>query len=136
MSNKILVIDDDITVLEIFEIISLTQKDLIIFTASDYETAKEIVNQNIISLIIIDIVLPGTCGYQIYKLLSQQPNSQNAYYIFMSAEKNKLENRLKGYTEGAHDFIIKPFDIKEIEMKLKSKIKFINNLKSCDSKTI
>lgn len=128
---NILAVDDDVSIIKIFESVGELLENCNIFTAVDYKTAFEIVKNNIIHIIFIDIVFPENRdgGYDIGKKFQEIQNTSASYYIFMSSEKNELVNRLKAYTSGAQDFISKPFDISDIEILIKSKTEYFEKRK-------
>ena len=61
--------------------------------------------------------------------LKKHPHTTSAYYILMSAQKQDLLDRLRSYQLEAQDFIAKPFDIHEMELKLKSKVNYLKKVK-------
>lgn len=135
INNKILVIDDDPYSLEIFGVLSNILSNVEIFTATSFFQVEEIVNKNIIDIIFIDIVIPDFDGYEISKLLKTSKNTENAYYIFISGEKRKIQDRVKAFLSGGHEFMLKPIDLKELELFIVNKINFLRKIKINSAKS-
>ena len=76
----------------------------------------EIFNFN---LIILDVMMPGQTGYELTKELKA---SKNIPIILLTA-KGEVENRIHGLEIGANDYIGKPFDPKELLLRVKNVIK-------------
>ena len=69
--------------------------------------AVKLAGENPIDLILLDIMLPGMDGFEVIKKISFEP------VIFITA-KDSLDNRLKGLSLGADDYIVKPFEMLEL----------------------
>jgi DNA-binding response OmpR family regulator len=121
---NILVVDDDPYVLDAFQVILDGMENCNFFSAASFSHAKEIIESEIINLAFLDIVLPEIDGYEICKYLKNHHNGHKAYFILMSADKNHLLDRIKAYKVGAQEFLAKPFDLKEAELIIMSKIEF------------
>lgn len=121
---NILVVDDDPYVLDAFQVILDGMENCNYYSACSFSQAKEIVDKEVINLAIVDIILPETDGYEICKTLKKHPNVSKAYYILMSADKHHLLDRIKAYKVGAQEFLAKPFDLKEVELIILSKIEY------------
>lgn len=68
------------------------------------------------NLIVLDINLPGTNGYELCKLIRL---SNPQIPVIMLTALNSLEEKIEGYDAGADDYIIKPFEFKELLMKIR-----------------
>lgn len=75
--------------------------------AFDGLEAVKLAGENPIDLILLDIMLPGMDGFEVIKKISFEP------IIFITA-KDSLDNRLKGLSLGADDYIVKPFEMLEL----------------------
>jgi DNA-binding response OmpR family regulator len=69
--------------------------------------AIQYVKENNFDLILLDIMLPGVDGFEVIQSITSAP------VIFITA-KDSLENRLKGLSLGADDYIVKPFEMLEL----------------------
>tara|TARA_Y100000590_G_scaffold386952_1_gene460124 strand:+ start:842 stop:1519 length:678 start_codon:yes stop_codon:yes gene_type:complete len=114
----ILVVDDDDKIRSLIKQF-LSEKGFIISSAENAEKAKakiEIFNFN---LIILDVMMPGQNGYDLTKELKQTKNIP----IILLTAKGEVENRIHGLELGADDYLGKPFDPKELLLRVKNIIK-------------
>ncbi len=121
---NILVVDDDPYILDSFQVILDGMDNCNLYSACSFSQAKEFVDKSVINLAIVDIILPETDGYEICRTLKKHPNSSRAYYILMSADRHHLLDRIKAYKAGAQEFLSKPFELKEAELIIMSKIEY------------
>jgi DNA-binding response OmpR family regulator len=82
---------------------------------SDGEEAITCFMQNTFDLCILDIMLPKKDGFEIAKFIRQK--NQEIPIIFLSAKTMK-EDRIKGLKLGADDYLIKPFSMEELQLKI------------------
>ena len=114
----ILVVDDDDKIrLLIKEYLS--NKGYLVSTAQNAEKAKIKIDIFNFNLIILDVMMPGQSGYDLTKELKA---SKNIPIILLTA-KGEVENRIHGLEIGADDYIGKPFDPKELLLRVKNVIK-------------
>ena len=114
----ILVVDDDDKIrLLIKEYLS--NKGYLVSTAENAEKAKSKVDIFNFNIIILDVMMPGQSGYELTKELKA---SKNIPIILLTA-KGEVENRIHGLEIGADDYIGKPFDPKELLLRVKNVIK-------------
>lgn len=103
---KILIVEDE------YPINNLISKNLTLtghecMSAYDGLNAFELIQSAKLDLIILDVMLPGLSGFDLIKLIGDIP------VIFVTA-KSGLEDRLKGLSLGADDYIVKPFAMQEL----------------------
>jgi two-component system, OmpR family, copper resistance phosphate regulon response regulator CusR len=88
-------------------------------------------------MVILDINLPGLNGYQLCKIIrSRSPHIP----IIMLTALSALQDKIEGYDAGADDYIVKPFEFKELLMKIRVLLKRTmdqhipigNVLRACD----
>ena len=114
----ILVVDDDDKIrLLIKEYLS--NKGYLVSTAENANKAKIKIDIFNFNLIILDVMMPGQSGYELTKELK---TSKNIPIILLTA-KGEVENRIHGLEIGADDYIGKPFDPKELLLRVKNVIK-------------
>ena len=114
----ILVVDDDDKIRSLIKEY-LSNKGYVISTAENAEKAKIKVDVFNFNLIILDVMMPGQSGYELTKELKA---SKNIPIILLTA-KGEVENRIHGLEIGADDYIGKPFDPKELLLRVKNVIK-------------
>ena len=114
----ILVVDDDDKIrLLIKEYLS--NKGYLVSTAENANKAKIKIDIFNFNLIILDVMMPGQSGYELTKELK---TSKNIPIILLTA-KGEVENRIHGLEIGADDYIGKPFDPKELLLRVNNVIK-------------
>ena len=114
----ILVVDDDDKIKELIKQF-LVEKGLIVSTASNADEAKEKVEFFNFNLIVLDVMMPGQSGYELTKELKA---SKNIPIILLTA-KGEPENRIHGLEIGADDYLGKPFEPKELLLRIKNIIR-------------
>jgi len=105
---KILAVDDEKPILDLLKI-SLKNVDYICDTADNADAAIEKIQANNYDLILLDIMLPGTNGFELLEYIK----SFDIPVIFLTA-KSAVSDRVKGLRMGAEDYIVKPFEIAEL----------------------
>ena len=114
----ILVVDDDDKIKELIKQF-LVEKGLIVSTASNATEAKEKIEFFNFNLIVLDVMMPGQSGYELTKELK---SSKNIPIILLTA-KGEAENRIHGLEIGADDYLGKPFEPKELLLRIKNIIR-------------
>ena len=125
-NNKIhiLIVDDDNRIRDLLKEY-LKENNYIVTTAEDSENAKKKLGQFRFDMIVLDIMMPGQNGYDLTKEIKR---SLNVPIILLTA-KGEVENRIKGLEIGADDYISKPFEPKELLLRIKN---IINKNKKID----
>jgi len=117
--NKILLVDDDAKNLQVAMSIL---KDYNVIYAQSGEKALELIDENEFDLILLDVVMPILDGYAVCKEIKKKPKSRNTPIIFLTV-KDDEKDIVKGFEEGAVDYITKPFFsavlLKRVELHLK-----------------
>ena len=119
MNDKhILLVEDDETLQELIEKL-LINNDYIVSKAVNIEEAKKLVKLFLFDLIVLDVMLPDSTGLDFYE--NTIKNRVNTSVIFLSALSN-VDDRVTGLELGADDYIGKPFDSRELLLKIKKNI--------------
>ena len=116
MENKkkhILVVDDDDRIRDLLKEY-LNSKNFIISTAVNAEMAKQKIIYFKFDLVVLDVMMPGQNGYELTKEIKK---SINVPIILLTA-KGEVENRIKGLELGADDYLGKPFEPKELLLRI------------------
>ena len=116
--NHILVVDDDDRIRSLLKDF-LTEKNYIVSTAKNAEQAKNRLKYLKFDIIILDVMMPGQNGYELTKEIKKQIKVP----IILLTAKGEVENRIKGLEIGADDYIGKPFEPKELLLRVKNIIK-------------
>ena len=111
----ILVVDDDNRIRTLLKEY-LSEKNFIVSTSNDAENAKIKIDSFKFDLIILDVMMPGQNGYE----LTKEIKTKIEVPIILLTAKNEVENRIKGLELGADDYISKPFEPKELLLRIKN----------------
>lgn len=87
--------------------------------AKNGETGLAEAFQNTPDLILLDIMMPGMDGFEVCHRLKQNPTTRDVPVIFLSALAD-IVDKLKAFSEGGVDYILKPFHIEEVMIRVKT----------------
>ena len=118
----ILVVDDDDRIRVLLKDF-LSENQFIVSSAENANQAKIKIGQIKFDLLILDVMMPGQNGYELTKEIKKEFKVP----IILLTAKGEVENRIKGLELGADDYISKPFEPKELLLRIKNIIK--NNSK-------
>ncbi len=79
--------------------------------ASGNEALKAVLKNNDIGLIMLDVQMPGMDGFEVARILKSNPKTKNISIIFVTAINKEEQYVLKGFEEGAVDYLQKPLDV-------------------------
>ena len=119
MKKKILVIDDEITMVALLEF--FLGERYIINSASSGRDALNWLDGNLPDLIISDIQMPEMDGFEFLKQLRQRGYSKHTPVIMLSG-KSESKERVKSYQLGAQDYLTKPFNPEELDELVKKNL--------------
>ena len=119
----ILVVDDDDRIRTLLKEF-LNESKYIISTANDALQASEKIKIFKFDLIVLDVMMPGKSGYDLTKEIKKEFNIP----IILLTAKGEVENRIKGLELGADDYIGKPFEPKELLLRIKNIISKKNTI--------
>ncbi len=102
-----------------------------LLTALDAKTALDLIETEDIDLILLDIIMPEMDGFEVCKLLKENPKMVNVPIIFITAKDN-LEDITKGFEYGAVDYITKPFKPAELISRIQTHLKLRNYEKNLE----
>ena len=124
-NNKlhILVVDDDDRIRSLLKEY-LNENNFIVSTAENSEEAKKKLSYLKFDIVILDVMMPGQSGYE----LTEEVKKNIKVPIILLTAKGEVENRIKGLELGADDYIGKPFEPKELLLRIKNIIKKTNKL--------
>lgn len=112
MDKRILIVEDEVLINDILSR-ALKKEGYIIKSAYTGEEALEFIESFKPNLVLLDIMLPGITGFDVAKKISKKT------YVIMITAKDDIRDKLKGADLGADDYITKPFNIIEVQMRVK-----------------
>ncbi|MDS9472945.1 response regulator transcription factor [Sporosarcina pasteurii] len=110
---KILVVDDDPNILELVSI-QLTQAGYAVQKASNGFEALEIIEMDYPDLVVVDVMMPGMDGYT----LTRKIRSTTDIPVLLLTAKGELADKEKGFLSGSDDYVVKPFEPKELQFRI------------------
>ncbi|MBI9044911.1 MAG: response regulator [Anaerolineaceae bacterium] len=118
---RLLVVEDDNDIANMLKIYFSSQ-GYDVDTASSGSIAIECTKQVMPHLIVLDIMLPDTNGYEVCRQLRMNLRTSHIPVIFLT-QKDERSDKLQGLELGADDYITKPFDIEELKLRVQNAIK-------------
>ncbi|NEU04651.1 MULTISPECIES: response regulator transcription factor [Clostridium] len=115
MNNNILVVDDEKEIRDLLEI-NLKNEGYTVFKASCGNEALKILNREYISLIVLDIMMPGMDGLETCKKIREKYNMP----ILMLSAKSEDIDKIQGIMTGADDYLCKPFNQLELTVRIRA----------------
>lgn len=100
----------------------LKKKGYRVITAEDgFEGFKAAIQYHP-DLVLLDIMMPGTDGYEVCELLKTEEETKDIPIVFLTA-KTDVEDRIRGFELGAVDYITKPFNLTEIATRVQTQLR-------------
>lgn len=114
---KLLVVEDNKDILSNLHDF-LTIKGYVVDCADNGLTALHLISSQTYNLIILDIMLPGVDGLTICDSLRNNAHLDTP--VIMLTAKDQIEDKLKGFESGADDYLVKPFDLSELLVRIEA----------------
>ena len=121
--NHILIVDDDDRIRNLLKDY-LSNNNYVVSTAENADHAKEKLDYIKFDIIILDVMMPGQNGYDLTREIKKDMKVPK---ILLTA-KGEVENRIKGLEIGADDYLGKPFEPKELLLRIKNIINKNNKI--------
>jgi len=131
--GRILVVEDDSDISDLLQFY---------FTGYGYEVhvaarggdALTITRKQLPNIIVLDIMLPDMNGYDVCRHLRTTTRTSHIPIIFLT-QKDDRSDRIQGLELGADDYVVKPFDIEELRLRVQNSIAAANRQTQIDSKS-
>ncbi|GFE72185.1 response regulator transcription factor [Chroococcus sp. FPU101] len=128
---KILIVDDDSAIRHLI-MRFLSQKNYHVQGAADGKSALAVFEQFSPDLVILDVNLPDTLGYDLCEKMQALTN----VYILILTSRTDFDDKRKGFLRGADDYITKPFDLEELDLRIRAILKRRRVVSSCEEKPL
>ena len=125
MDPHLLIVDDDERIRSLLQQF-LVQSDYLVSTAEDAEQARTLLSAIEFDLIILDVMMPGQDGISFTAALR---TLQNNTPILLLTARGETEDRIKGLEAGADDYLPKPFEPKELLLRINAILRRMPDLK-------
>ncbi|WP_099221781.1 response regulator transcription factor [Listeria costaricensis] len=116
--NRILIVDDDPHILELVETV-LGKEGFQTFVAEDGQAALTLLETQTVDLAVIDVMMPGIDGWELCRALK---SFLDIPVVFLTA-RGEIAQKVKGFDQGADDYIVKPFAPEELVARAKMLLK-------------
>jgi len=120
MTSRILVVDDDTALAEMIGIVLRTEGFDPVF-CEDGAQALDIFRTARPDLVLLDLMLPGLDGIELCRKLRGEAKLSTP--VLMLTARDTVEDKLVGLDAGADDYLVKPFEIRELEARIRSLIR-------------
>jgi two-component system phosphate regulon response regulator OmpR len=119
IDSHILIIDDDDRIRELLKKY-LSKNNFIVSSAANVVKARELMKRYIFDILIVDNMMPEETGIEFLRKLRQSGNVTPAIMLTALGE---VESKIEGLTSGADDYVCKPFEPKELILRIKNVLK-------------
>lgn len=106
---KILVVDDDYDILQLVTI-HLTREGYTVLQAQNGNHALELLEESEVNLAIVDVMMPGMDGFSLTRILTKELDIP----VILLTAKGQLSDKEQGFKSGSEDYLVKPFEPKEL----------------------
>jgi len=113
--QKILIVEDEQKIADTLKL-GLSENGFDVEVAYDGNIGYKLFQQHPFNLVVLDINLPGINGYDLCKLMR---GKNSKIPIVMLTALSSIDDKIEGYDAGADDYIVKPFEFKELLMKIR-----------------
>ena len=115
---KILLVDDEPSILQFLEL-GLQNEGFEVQTAQNGVTAITLMKQFQPHVVILDVMMPGMDGFEVCRMLKKM---QDVAIIMLTA-RDEVDDRVKGLTIGADDYMVKPFSFEELLARVNARVR-------------
>jgi len=128
MSEKILIIDDDLDTLRLVGLM-LQRQGYQISAATNGQQGLEKAFEEDPNLILLDVMMPDMDGYEVTRRLRQNPATFETPILMFTA-KTQLDDKVVGFEVGANDYLTKPTHPSELQARVKTLLARVSNKKT------
>jgi serine phosphatase RsbU (regulator of sigma subunit) len=117
---RILIVDDAEANVDI--LVNALRDDYKLSVAIDGESALRSVQKNLPDLVLLDIMMPGIDGYEVCRRLRAADATRDLPIMFLTSLED-VKDKARGFEVGANDYVTKPFEILEVQARVRSLLK-------------
>ncbi len=126
-AQYILIVDDEPSIREVVRLY-LQREGFAVDAAADGATALEFASTRRPDLVILDLMLPGLDGFEVYRRLCSL-----SVPVIMLTAKGAENDRIAGLEMGADDYVVKPFSPRELVARVKNVLRRVSQLSPVDA---
>jgi DNA-binding response OmpR family regulator len=125
MIHRVLIVDDDPEIMDWLST-DLQMSGFYIDTAKDGLSGFQKSQSGNFNLIILDVMMPGMNGFEVCKNLRKSGKTKETPVILLTA-KGAIEDKVTGFGSGADDYLVKPFDIQELLVRMRALLRRVSD---------
>lgn len=118
--SRILIIDDTLANIEVLENLLMMKGYTNVSSISDSTKAMDMIKSFKPELILLDLMMPEISGFDIMEQLQKEPDAFKLMRILVLTADITPESKKKALSGGASDFLTKPFDLTEVDLRIKN----------------
>ncbi len=119
--NKILVIDDDAAINELIKV-NLELSGYVVIQAYDGTTGFALCKQEMPAVVVLDVMMPEVDGFTVAQRIRKNETTKNIPIIMLTA-LSQLNDKVNGFNIGVDDYLVKPFEIEELKVRIRALLK-------------
>lgn len=119
---RILAVDDDIHMLS-FIAAELRQAGYEVVEATSGEEALDILEDEIMDLAVVDVMMPGIDGFELTRIVRTEYDLP----VILLTARHHIEDKERGFLAGSDDYLVKPFEAKELLYRVKAILRRYNH---------
>jgi pilus assembly protein CpaE len=131
MSEKILIVDDDLDTLRLVGLM-LQRQGYQISAATNGQQGLDKAFEEDPDLILLDVMMPDMDGYEVTRRLRQHPSTADTPILMFTA-KTQLDDKVVGFEAGANDYLTKPTHPSELQARVKTLLARVGRKKGSSS---
>jgi two-component system, OmpR family, phosphate regulon response regulator PhoB len=135
MKSHILIVEDEADLLSTLEYNFKNEGYRVTITSLGNEAVKRIEMSDTPDLVLLDIMLPDISGLDVCRHIKKNPKYQNILVLMLTAKGEEID-RILGLEIGADDYLIKPFSLRELTLRVSALLKRNKNTQPKDNITI
>ncbi|MDD4615787.1 MAG: response regulator [Alphaproteobacteria bacterium] len=117
LAPHILVVDDDTRLRSLLGRY-LSEQGFVVSTAKDAEDARAKLRSLVYDLMVLDVMMPGESGFDFTRSLRKSERCARPLPILLLTAKGETEDRIEGLEAGADDYLMKPFEPRELLLRI------------------
>jgi DNA-binding response OmpR family regulator len=122
--KKILIVDDNPDNVDVIKYKLQRSKQFKLEVTESYsgEDAIDIVSKEDFDIVLLDVMMPRISGFEVCRRIKKYMGDEFLPIILVTARED-IDSKLKGFEAGADDYLAKPFDLQELEARIKSMLR-------------
>ena len=122
--SKILIVDDDTAIVELIKVnLELLGHETV--TAYDGVRGFALARQELPDLIILDVMMPDVDGFTVASRIRNNSSTKDIPILMLTA-LSMIQDKTKGFDAGVDDYLVKPFDLDELKLRVRALLRRVN----------